>query len=184
MVRVYFAFAGRVLMTIKVANIGELRAIEKAADRAGHSYERMMIDAGRAASAFLQSRLTICKSSIIVFLLGKGNNGGDGLTMALDLASKTSADIRLYMVGMRGERDTHFRAAVDAGIVYAVAHDDAEGRILANWIGEASAIIDALIWHWTAAAIAGTRRSSDGTSLGAPGCRRDRRRRKRIRARE
>ncbi|MCY3778820.1 MAG: NAD(P)H-hydrate dehydratase [Chloroflexi bacterium] len=131
-------------MAIKVANISEMRAIEEAADRSGISYEQMMIDAGRAASAYLQSRLMISKASVIVFLVGKGNNGGDGLVMALDLASKTAADIRLYLVEMRGARDTHFRAAVDAGIVYAVAADDAEGSILTDWIGKASAVVDAL----------------------------------------
>ena len=131
-------------MVIKVANVSETRAIEEAADRSGISYRQMMINAGRAASAYLQSRLAISKTSLIVFLVGKGNNGGDGLVMALDLASKTAADIRLYMVETRGAQDAHFRAAVEAGIVYALADDDAEGGILANWIENAAAVVDSL----------------------------------------
>ena len=129
-------------MTVKVASVAQTRAIEAAADRAGHSYAQMMLKAGRAASQYLQSRLPLDQSSIIVFLVGKGNNGGDGLVMALDLARATGADIRLYLLAPRD--DEHFQAAKQAGLISASAAEDSDGALLASWLGQATALVDAL----------------------------------------
>ncbi len=131
-------------MTIKVASVEEIRAIETAADRSGISYEQMMLNAGQAASTYLQTRIAINESPVIMFLVGKGNNGGDGLVMALDLARRTTADIRLYLPETRGEDDKVFKAAQDAGIAIVFAADDKQGRILEKWIREAVVIVDSL----------------------------------------
>ena len=131
-------------MTIVVASVEEMRAIEAAADRSGISYAQMMLNAGQAASRYLQRRIALNKESVVIFLVGKGNNGGDGLVMARDLVQETSADIRLYMLEARGEDDTHFQAAVDAGVGVTLAADDSDGEILSDWIREATAIVDAI----------------------------------------
>ncbi len=129
-------------MTIKVASVAEIRAIEAAADRAGHSYARMMLRAGRAASSCLQSRMAINDATAALVLVGKGNNGGDGLVMALDLARETVALVRLYLLEARD--DQHFRAARDAGLPITLAAEDSDGAILAKWLSEATVIVDAL----------------------------------------
>lgn len=129
-------------MAIKVATVAEVRAIEAAADRDGISYAQMMRRAGRAASSCLQSRLEINAATSLLVLVGKGNNGGDGLVMALDLAKTTSALVRLYLLEARD--DQHFHAALDAGLVSALAADDSDGAILASWVKEATVIVDAL----------------------------------------
>ena len=129
-------------MAIKIASVAQTRAIEAAADQAGITYARMMLEAGRAASDFLQARLPVDADATVLFLIGKGNNGGDGLVMALDLASKTPADIRLYLLEARD--DLHFMAAKDAGIVSVVASDDSDHKILRAWTREATVIVDAL----------------------------------------
>ena len=71
---------------MKVASVRQLRAIEAAVDRSVMSYERMMQNAGAAASELLQRRCVISNASKITILIGKGNNGGDGLVMARDLS--------------------------------------------------------------------------------------------------
>lgn len=131
-------------MTIKVVSVAETRQIEAEADRGGFNYAQMMLNAGRAASAALQSLAAINGASRILFLIGKGNNGGDGLVMALDLASRTSADVRLYLLEDRGHNDSHFQAAVEAGIAFAIASDDADGSLLAECLGAANIVVDAL----------------------------------------
>ncbi len=131
-------------MTIKVASVKEMRAIEAAADRSGVSYAQMMLNAGQAASRYLQRRITLNEKSVVIFLVGKGNNGGDGLVMACDLARETSADIRLYLLEARGDDDIHFQAAADAGLSVKLAAEDNGGEILSAWIREATAIVDAI----------------------------------------
>ncbi len=131
-------------MAIKVASVAEMRAVEAAADRSVISYEQMMLNAGNAASAYLRTRVAINSATVIVFLIGKGNNGGDGLIMAHDLASNTSADIRLYLLEMRNENDANYVAIRDADCAVALASDDSVGRILAEWLVEAAVVVDAL----------------------------------------
>ncbi len=131
-------------MTIKVASVEEMRAIEAAADRSGLSYAQMMFNAGLAASSYLQRRIALTEKSVVIFLVGKGNNGGDGLVMASALARETPADIRLYLLEARGEDDIHLQAAVDAGVSVTLAADDSSGEILSDWIRDATAIIDAI----------------------------------------
>lgn len=139
-----FSFEGQWAMETKVASVEELRAIEAAADRSWISYDQMMVNAGRSASAYLQSRVELNAASVVVILAGKGNNGGDGLVMALDLAQKTGADVRLYLLEKRDSGDRHFQAAVDSGIVFGFASADSEGAMLANWMVQADVIVDAL----------------------------------------
>ena len=131
-------------MTIKVASIAETRAIEAAADRSGISYQQMMLKAGRAASAYLQSRFACDSGTVVVFLIGKGNNGGDGLVMALDLARNTAADIRLYLLEARDADDEHLQSAIRQEVNTANAANDSDGETLAEWLGEAAVIVDAV----------------------------------------
>ena len=131
-------------MAIKVASVEEMRAIEAAADRSVISYAQMMRNAGKVASAYLKTQVEINSTSVIVFLIGKGNNGGDGLVMANDLASNTAADVRLYLLKMRNEEDENYVTTRNTDVAVAFAADDSEGRILAEWLREADVVVDAL----------------------------------------
>ena len=131
-------------MAIKVASVEEMRAIEAAADRSVISYAQMMRNAGKVASAYLKTQVEIDSSSVIVFLIGKGNNGGDGLVMANDLASNTAANVRLYLLEMRNEEDENYVTTRNTDVAVAFAADDSEGRILADWLREAAVVVDAL----------------------------------------
>ena len=90
---------------MKLLTVAETRRIEAAADESLLTYAEMMGNAGAAASKRLQSRLALNAEHIVLFLIGKGNNGGDGLVMALDLARTCPAQPRLYLVGERPEAD-------------------------------------------------------------------------------
>ena len=131
-------------MVIKVASVRELREIEAAADRSVMSYQQMMINAGKDASACLQRHVDIDSDTVIIFLIGKGNNGGDGLVMAHDLASRVLADIRLYLLEARGDGDALVQEVLNDGIALTLASDDSDGDILVDWIRQADVIVDAL----------------------------------------
>ncbi|MCY3866593.1 MAG: NAD(P)H-hydrate dehydratase [Chloroflexi bacterium] len=130
---------------MKVASVRQLRAIEAAADRSVMSYERMMQNAGAAASQLLQRRRAITNASKITILIGRGNNGGDGLVMARDLARSTDADISLYLLEAREPNDKNYQAALSAGLTLTVATDDGDGQSLTRLIMDADIIVDAVL---------------------------------------
>ena len=130
---------------MKVATVRQLRAIEAAADRSVMSYERMMQNAGAAASALLQRHCAIDSATNITILIGKGNNGGDGLVMACDLARSTDAAIRLYLLEQRDLSDKNYQAALNEGLSLTLAAEDRDGETLARFIMDADIIVDAVL---------------------------------------
>ena len=130
---------------MKVASISQLREIEAAADRSLMSYEQMMLNAGAAASALLQRHCTISSATKITFLIGKGNNGGDGLVMAHNLALTTDANIRLYLLDPRDSADKNYQAVLSDGLSVTLATEDHDGQRLAYLIASADIIVDAVL---------------------------------------
>ena len=129
---------------MKVASVRAIREIEAAANRSIMSYEQMMLNAGAAASACLQARYPITEETNITFLIGKGNNGGDGLVMATDLAQTTAANIRLYLLEQRDDGDMNYQAALNCGLGVTLVEDDSDRKQLADLISSADVIVDAL----------------------------------------
>ena len=129
---------------MKVAAVETMRTIEAAVDASVMSYEQMMLNAGHAAGKYLQDRLEISEDTHFTILIGKGNNGGDGLALAHYLAQHTSARIRLYMLEARRQDDKNFAAVVSDGLFIGLAADDGDGRLLRNLISSADVIVDAV----------------------------------------
>ena len=67
---------------MRVLSSAEMRAAEASAVSGGCSYEQLMENAGTAAVHALLPFLEQFKPKPLLFLCGKGNNGGDGLVMA------------------------------------------------------------------------------------------------------
>ena len=130
---------------MKVATIREVREIEAAANHSVMSYEQMMRNAGAAASEYLQQRCAVKAETKITFLIGKGNNGGDGLVMARDLANSTDAGIRLYLLEPRDVADKNCQAIVSDRVSVTMALDDHDGQVLKNLIFSADIIVDAVL---------------------------------------
>ena len=129
---------------MKVATVEELRHIEAAVNATLITYDQLMLNAGQAAADYLRNRLEISDQTRITILVGKGNNGGDGLVVAHELAQQTSARIRLYMLETRDEHDSNFAAIMDEGLFVANSADDHDLRLLKSLIGSADIVIDAL----------------------------------------
>ncbi|MDE2748712.1 MAG: NAD(P)H-hydrate dehydratase [Chloroflexota bacterium] len=130
---------------MKVASLRIVREIEAAANRSGLSYQQMMRNAGRAASGYLRRRCALDSATRITFLIGKGNNGGDGLVMANDLATSTDAVIALYLLEPRAAADENFQAAASLGLSRTQAAADPDGRLLRELVIGADIIVDALL---------------------------------------
>ena len=129
---------------MKVAAVETVRRIEAAVDASLMSYQQMMLAAGQAAGKYLRQRLDVTAQTHVTMLIGKGNNGGDGLVMAHDLAQNTAAQIRLYLLEARPANDPNFAAVAEAGLFIGLAADDRDGRLLKNLINSADVIVDAL----------------------------------------
>ncbi len=132
------------VMATKVATIREIREIEAAADRKALSYASMMQRAGEAASQLLRQRVLISPKTRIAFLVGPGDNGGDGLVMAADLARNSEAHIIVYMLGDRSPDDVHLQAVRACQAAVIRASDDAGHEGLAQLIRNSDVIVDAL----------------------------------------
>ncbi len=132
---------------VKVVSIQTMRQIEVAADAAGMSYDTMMQNAGTAAATRLHQVIAERfdpEQTRVSFLIGPGNNGGDGLVAARVLAQNSKAQVRCYLLKRRDESDVHYKAAIDAGIFMANAEDDQRFRVLTNMIASAQVVVDAL----------------------------------------
>ncbi|NJL56299.1 bifunctional ADP-dependent NAD(P)H-hydrate dehydratase/NAD(P)H-hydrate epimerase, partial [bacterium] len=70
---------------IKVVSVAAMREIEAEADASVLSYEAMMARAGAATAQQAQSMIADLETPRITLLIGKGNNGGDGLVAAISL---------------------------------------------------------------------------------------------------
>ncbi|MCY4144942.1 MAG: NAD(P)H-hydrate dehydratase [Chloroflexi bacterium] len=132
-------------MAPKVASAKQARQIEAAADQHGLSYARMMQNAGAAACQLLLARVAVAESTRVLFLIGKGNNGGDGLVMARQLAQSSEAAIHLLLIEARSADDEVFRAATAAGLPWTVAADSESDPALRELAGKADVIVDALL---------------------------------------
>lgn len=127
----------------KIISVEQMRAIERAADSAGLSYEEMMRRAGAQVAAAILRRTPDILGKRVVILAGSGNNGGDGL-VAGDHLAEAGALVGVYLVKPRSQPDPHLDALRDRGLLIAEAEQDQRSRVLANMLSTADVVIDAV----------------------------------------
>ena len=127
----------------KIVSVGEMQAIERAADAAGHSYAAMMERAGEAVADVLSDRVDHSHTGALI-LVGPGNNGGDGLVCARHFQNS-----RVYVWKRATAPDHdyqgHYAALVEQGTEIAHADDDPDFAILGRWLTECGVVVDALL---------------------------------------
>lgn len=128
---------------LKIVSVEQMRQIEAAADAAGMSYATMMENAGRAAAHRALDVLRSFSDARVTVLVGKGNNGGDGLVAARIIAQESTALVRCYLLTKR-DGDPLLEAARQAGVHIANAEDDQGFRVLRQMVGSAHIVLDAL----------------------------------------
>ncbi len=135
-------------MPVPVLSVAETRAVEAEADRSGVSYDEMMQRAGRALADRLAALLAESGAARdlwrVCFLIGPGNNGGDGLVAGLKLAADTGAQVRFYLLKGRPEGDARLQAVQAAGLLVANAGDDQRFRVLTQMVTTSLVVVDAL----------------------------------------
>jgi hydroxyethylthiazole kinase-like uncharacterized protein yjeF len=157
---------------MKLLTVDQMRSIETAADASGHSFAQMMELAGSASARVIQERLISLNlarvsgssdhSQIqpsqglsdkrILFLIGPGNNGGDGLVAARVLKD-AGADIGVYLLKARD--DELIKTLRERNVFIATLPDDRGLRFLHLWLSNCDLIVDALLGTGSARSISG-----------------------------
>ena len=129
---------------MRILSVDEVRAMEQAADDAGHSYAQMMALAGQGVAQAILERVSL-KEKRALILVGPGNNGGDGLVAGCHLAA-VGVKVTAYLTRPREvEDDPVFKRAVEQGVdVVTLDEDEGCDRLQRLVIG-VHVIVDALL---------------------------------------
>jgi ADP-dependent NAD(P)H-hydrate dehydratase / NAD(P)H-hydrate epimerase len=134
----------------------QMKAMEAAANARGLSYEEMMRRAGRGVADFVCMRLeedTTLEADgdvQVVILVGPGNNGGDGLVCATELANRLGAAHVIIYVWKRQTdppkaEDWPLREGLAAGLRLYQAADDPGAEWLDQLLPNITIVVDALL---------------------------------------
>ncbi len=128
---------------MKVLTTEQMRELEESCARDGLTTEILMENAGKAVAEEVSQILDGIEQRQILFLIGPGNNGGDGLVAARHLHDQ-GAKVIIYLCGERPTRDPVLRPIRERRItrVKAVQDEDLEG--LSEFLASSDAVIDAL----------------------------------------
>jgi ADP-dependent NAD(P)H-hydrate dehydratase / NAD(P)H-hydrate epimerase len=129
---------------MKLVTVEQMRAIEAEADSKGLHYDELMDRAGYITAQVAKEMLNHLDDPRVTFLIGKGNNGGDGLVAAGYLAQADGFDVRCYLLERLDDADSApYKAAQEAGLFMVYAEDD-DGRVIQHMIASADLVVDAL----------------------------------------
>lgn len=127
----------------KVVTVGQMQAIEQAADASGLTYDMMMENAGKSiATAILDYWPDADKWSVLI-LAGPGNNGGDGLVVGHYL-QEAGAKVSVYLTRARPEEDENLQRIIRHGCPITLADEDKQHIILRENITSTNLIVDSV----------------------------------------
>jgi len=130
---------------MKYVSVNEMVAIEKAADRAGHSYSDMMEAAGKGLAEEIQKRYDKYNGTKALALVGSGNNGGDAL-VALDYLLQWGWKASVLLLRQRLDEDPLLkRVAEQGGKVLDASNPDLLEDILTRELSGCTVLLDGVL---------------------------------------
>lgn len=159
------------MVDLHLLTVAQMREVERRADASGLSYAQMMQNAGRGAARVILEWLARRAVSSAdsrpamraLVLCGPGNNGGDGLVCADELAEAAARDglpltVQVYLLRPRSEDDPVFAPLRRRGLFIADAENDMRLRVFRQLVAHADIVIDALLGTGASRPIDGTLR--------------------------
>jgi len=128
----------------KIVTVEQMRAIEKAADASGLTYELMMENAGRVIAEAIQEQWPYLIGMKVLILVGTGNNGGDGLVVGHYLAEQ-GAEVSAYLTRERSEEDVNYSRLTKGASQISSVEQDQNWKTLQKMVSGADMIIDAVL---------------------------------------
>jgi ADP-dependent NAD(P)H-hydrate dehydratase / NAD(P)H-hydrate epimerase len=129
-------------MPVKIVTVNEMRRLEAEANTLGITYDSMMDAAGRAVAETILARVTPSETTALI-LVGKGNNGGDGLVCARYLHD-AGVTVKVYGLQPPDETDGKVIALRERQTFMVDAENDMQSRVLKHLLNSATVVIDAV----------------------------------------
>jgi hydroxyethylthiazole kinase-like uncharacterized protein yjeF len=128
---------------LKILTASQIRQLEEACASIGLPSEKLMENAGLAVAGEVKRILGGAKGKRVLFLVGPGNNGGDGLVAARHLHD-WGAKVTVYLLGRRATDDPNLTLVRERDIgCVEVAKDEGLSQFNDS-LASADAVIDAL----------------------------------------
>ena len=128
---------------MKILTTSQMRRLEENCAQIGLTTDVLMENAGKAVAEETRRILGNIEQQHILFLIGPGNNGGDGLVAARYLHD-WGAKVSVYLLGQRPEGDPRLKLVQERGIVCVDAAEDQNMTRLDELLGSAVAVVDAV----------------------------------------
>jgi len=129
---------------VKIVTTDQMRQIDRECVQRGITVSTLMENAGKAVAGEVKASLSDLKDRHIVFLIGGGNNGGDGLVAARYL-NDWGARCFVYLCAERPADDPNLKLARGHGIDCIEAAQDKGLKTLDDLLGGAAIVVDALL---------------------------------------
>ncbi len=129
---------------MKIVTAEQMRQIDRECIQRGIPVSTLMENAGKAVAAEVKASLGDLKDRHILFLIGGGNNGGDGLVAARYLHD-WGAQVAIYLCAKRQPDDSNLKIAQERGISCIEAEQDSNMKKLDNLLSGTDCVIDALL---------------------------------------
>src|SRR3990172_6861004 len=130
---------------MKIVTCEQARQIDRKAADKGVTTTVLIENAGRAVALEVAKALGPIEGKNILVLVGKGNNGSDGMVAARNLIDM-NARATIYMSGYRAPlEDIPFQSVQQRGIPLIRAEEDANFSKLEDALKSADAVIDAFL---------------------------------------
>jgi NAD(P)H-hydrate epimerase len=128
---------------VKIVTTNEMQDIERGSADQGIPTDVLMENAGLAFARKVKGWLGSVVGQHILFLVGPGNNGGDGLVAARHLHD-WGASVIVYLGSGRREDDPNYKIVLERAIPIATAGEDKHLTSLDNILSTSDVVIDAL----------------------------------------
>jgi len=128
---------------MKIITTSQMRLLEENCTRIGLTMDTLMENAGKAVAEEVKRILENIDQQHILFLIGPGNNGGDGL-VAARLLDNWGGKVSVYLLGQRPQDDPKLKLVRERGITCVDLAEDEGMKRLEELLASADAIIDAI----------------------------------------
>jgi len=134
---------------VKILNTTQMQQLEAQCAQMGVTTDMLMENAGKAVAEEVRRILGDVSQQQILFLIGPGNNGGDGLVAARHL-NDWGAKVIIYLYGERPTRDPKLKAIRERRITRIEAPKDDNLDKLTDLLRSVDAVVDAIFGTGTA----------------------------------
>jgi len=128
---------------LKILTVSQTRQLEESCAGIGLPGEKLMENAGRVVAEEVKRILGGTDRRHVLFLIGPGNNGGDGLVAARHLHD-WGAGVTVYLLGRKGDDDPNLKLVRERDISCVEAAKDEGFSQFNEALASADAVIDAL----------------------------------------